>query len=105
MSVRVGLYEFFAYAVPGVFYLLIGGFAASLFGLLPLTWQTINTLSFTSLILIAGAGFVAGYIMDFFADRFADGFRTKGTAKTALQQFKGFHPWIKVNFTADDWAY
>ena len=42
--------------------------------------------------------------MGFFADKFADGFRTKGTAKTALQQFKRFHPWIEVNFTADDWG-
>jgi hypothetical protein len=42
--------------------------------------------------------------MDFFADKFADRFRAKGTAKAALQQFKRFHPWIEVNFTADDWG-
>lgn len=104
MSIRVGLYDFFAYTVPGVFYLLIGGFAASLFGLLSLTWQTINSLSFTALILLTGAGFVTGYIMDFFADKFADRFRSKGTARAALQQFKSFHPWIEVNFAADDWG-
>jgi len=104
MSVRIGLYEFFAYTIPGVFYLLIAGFAASIFGLLPITWSTVNDLSLTSLIILTGAGYVCGYLMDFFAYRLARPFRPKATVEATLQSFEKQHPWIRKNFTYSDWG-
>lgn len=32
MAIRIGLYDFFAYTIPGVFYLLVAGYAATVFG-------------------------------------------------------------------------
>lgn len=104
MSIRIGLYEFFAYTVPGVVYLLIAGFAASIFGLLPITWQALNDLSLTSLALLVGAGYVVGYLMDYFAYKWTRLFRPKSTAARSLQVFQRYYPAVETNFTSYQWG-
>ena len=41
MSIRIGLYDFFGYTIPGIFYLLIAWYAAVLFNLVPADFQAL----------------------------------------------------------------
>lgn len=60
MSIKLGIYDFFAYTIPGVFYILVGIFGLAVFGFAGVDLQTVNGLSLVGGILLAGAGYGTG---------------------------------------------
>ncbi len=55
MSIKLGIYDFFAYTIPGIFYLLVGVVVLALFGVIDLNTQTVNDLSLAGAIVLAAA--------------------------------------------------
>lgn len=103
MSVRIGLYDFFAYTIPGVFYLLIASYAAMAFGLLPLNWNAVSNLSLPVLIILTGTGYVVGILFTSIAQKWTRLFRTRKQSRIAFLEFTESHPWLNVKFESTDW--
>lgn len=103
MAIRISLYDFFAYTVPGVFYLLVVGFAAVVFGLLPADWSAFNDLSLTALIILVGAGYVVGILCTAVAQYWSRLFRSRKQSRIAFREFASEHPWLRVYFEPADW--
>ena len=104
MSIRIGIYDFFAYTIPGVFYLMIAGFTVAAFGLAPLDWGAVNSLAFFAVIVLVGAGYVAGMILDSIAYRWMQLYLGRNTdqRRDAFDAFAKHNPQLKLNFSASD---
>lgn len=103
MSVRIGVYDFFAYTIPGVLYLGIILFALAIFGVVPLTWNSLNDVSFAGLIFLVGAGYALGMLLDVIAEQWSYLFRKRKTPYLMLEKFAHLHQSIQCNFSANDW--
>lgn len=103
MSVRISLYDFFAYTIPGVFYLLIAGYAAVTFSWVPFDLQTINSLSLGTLIILAGAGYVVGMVCDRLSAQWGRLFGQRGTSTRAYNEFLQKHPDVELHFRPSDY--
>jgi len=77
MSIKLGIYDFFAYTIPGIFYLIIASYAAKLFGFVTLDFDHLTKLSLISVIFIAGVGYITGMILDPLARKWHLLFRPK----------------------------
>lgn len=106
MSIRIGLYDFFAYALPGIFYLIIVGFWLASFGLVMIDLKTLESLSASSLLVIVGAGYIVGQLIDPIAYRWMRIFqsRNRDAVKIAFNEFHSQHPWLVLNFKPADWG-
>ena len=106
MSIRIGLYDFFAYTLPGVFYLLIVAFGLVIFGFVKIDFQSLSNLSLFSFLLFLGGGYLVGLLLDPLAYRWGRLFqkRTRDARKLAFETFHNDHPWVTLNFKSGDWG-
>ena len=106
MSIRVGLYDFFAYTLPGIFYLAILGFWLHSFGLLVIDFSILKDIYWAVLFLVVGAG----YIIALLIDPIAYGSmrllykRNRDVAKAAYDGFTQRYSWVNLNYDAKDWG-
>src|SRR5215211_3679945 len=100
MSIRIGLYDSFAYTLPGTFYLFIIGFWLNVFCLIRMDLRTINKLSLLFLFIILGAGYIMGLLFDPLAYRWVRLFqgRNRDAAKAAYNEFIDRHKWVNLDF-------
>lgn len=103
MSITLGIYDFFAYTIPGAFYLMIAAYAATLFGVIKVDVAQVNDVSLFSALLLAGVAFVAGFIMDPLTKRWATLFRRGDAARAGYESFLRTSPGFKANFSTYDW--
>jgi hypothetical protein len=106
MSIRISLYDFFSYTIPGIIYLIIIGFWANAFGLVNVDIKTINSLSVSSALIIVGAGYIIGSLMDLLSYRWMRLFyrRNIDEAKAAFDEFQSRTPWLALEFKHTDWG-
>jgi hypothetical protein len=106
MSIRIGLYDFFAYTLPGVCYILIAVYGLAIFGFINIDLSLLNSLSLFSVLALIGAGYIIGLLFDPIAYRWARLFQksNRETARLAFDEFSSRHPWLKANFKAADWG-
>jgi hypothetical protein len=106
MSIRISLYDFFAYTLPGVAYLIIFAFWLDAFGVLELDLTTLNSLSLPVVLLLLGAGYLTSLLLDPLAYRWVRLFqrRNSDAAQAALEEFLRWHPWVDLRFRAADWG-
>lgn len=106
MSIRTGIYDFFAYTIPGIFYLFIVGFGLFLFNINLMDLFSINTMSYYNVLILIFWGFIVGIIMDTFADKFVLIFiKSHHEARdSAFNEFSNKHPWVKYKIKPVDWA-
>jgi hypothetical protein len=106
MSIRIGLYDFFAYTIPGMFYLLIIGLWLSAFQLVTLNGAILKEFPLFALPLIIGAGYIAGLLLDPIAYRWLRLFRgrNRDAVKSSFESFCNRHKWLDVKFRASDWT-
>ncbi|MFZ2360610.1 MAG: hypothetical protein WA040_14820 [Anaerolineae bacterium] len=103
MSIKLGVYDFFAYTIPGVFYLLIGIVALALFGVTNVDLQTVNSLSLVGAVLLAGAGYATGLVMDPLAMRWHGRFGPRQREKIeAFGELMADYPHLTPRFNAHD---
>jgi hypothetical protein len=106
MSIRIGLYDFFAYTIPGVFYILIIGFWLNAFQFVTLDGAALNNLPLFVLFIIVGAGYVTGLLLDPIAYRWLRLFRSRNrdAVKSSFESFCNRYKWLDVKFSASDWS-
>ncbi len=106
MSIRVGLYDFFAYTLPGVFYLSIIGFWLNAIDLLVIDFSALKDFSLSILFAIVIVGYIIGLLIDPLAYRLMRLFQSRNgdAAKAAYDEFTQQHTWVKLGYDAKDWA-
>lgn len=106
MSIRVGLYDFFAYTLPGIFYFAIIGFWLIVFDLLVIDFFALKDLSLVILFTIIGASYITGVLIDPLAYRWMRLFqrRNRDAAKAAFDEFTQRHTWVNLGYDAKDWG-
>lgn len=107
MSIRVSLYDFFAYTLPGIFYLGIIGFWLNTVGLLVVDFASIKDALGAITFLIVGAGYILGLLIDDpLAYKWISFFqgRNSKAAKVAFDEFTQRHPWVNLNYEYKDWG-
>lgn len=105
MSIRVGLYDFFAYTIPGVFYLLVAWFGLTTFNIIGLDLTILNDLSIFIILILLGAGYILGQLVDPVAYNWLS-FRKGSNEKARQKAFDAFgqnYPWIKLGFAPEEW--
>lgn len=102
MSIRIGLYDFFAFTIPGAFYLLTLGYLYANYGTQTIDFQIFR--EFTSLLILLGAmvAYIVGNLLDKAARQWQQFFIPKDTAKTVLDAFKANHPQFTYKFQHTD---
>ena len=106
MSIRVTVYDFFAYTIPGVFYLVVGWFGLTLFDIIDFDPTELSELPIFIYIFWLGAGYILGILLDKVAYRwlsFRYGNNRKARQK-ALYSFYQKYPWIELKFTPEVWG-
>ena len=103
MSIKINLYDFFAYTVPGSLYLIATFYFCLIFGVLNLDWQLIReTIKDQSLLLII-LSYLAGFTFDPISRYWYRRFAPLGLEKIMFDVFRVAHPDINVKFTPSDW--
>jgi hypothetical protein len=106
MSIRIGLYDFFAFTLPGIFYLIIISFWLNTLGLLAVDFSTLSDFSLAFLFLIIGAGYILGLLIDPLAYSWMRLFqsRNKEEVKVAYDEFTQRHAWVNMEYDSKDWG-
>lgn len=103
MSIRIGIYDFFAYTIPGALYLIAVGYLATIFGLAALNFQWLANLAGLQVLALAMFAYIGGLIVDPIAMRWSHLFRARDLSGIKLDEFKKAHPDLDVKFKASDW--
>mgnify|MGYP000893695996 CR=1 FL=1 len=103
MSITIGVFDFFSYAIPGSLYLLTAIYLVSIF-----SGSTVNIQSITltgELIVVFGVGgYITGVLFDLIARTIWDWiFKDDQVKVKALADFKKRSEKVKVRFGAEDW--
>jgi hypothetical protein len=101
--IKLGIYDFFAYTVPGVFYLFTTAYFCIAFGVVTIDLQALLNLSFIQILLVAGLAYVTGFILDRIARLWDRLFRPKNLAQVVLDEFKLTHRELDFKFEGADW--
>ena len=106
MSIRISLYDFFAYTIPGIFYIFLAAFGLDLFNVIPLDFTLLSDLSLFIFLLLAGTSYVIGQLLDTVAYRWMRLLRGRNriAREKAHHLFHERYPWIQLHFQPDEWA-
>ncbi|MCA9734688.1 hypothetical protein KC799_21325, partial [candidate division KSB1 bacterium] len=105
MSIRLSLYDFFAYTIPGTFYILVALFGLVIFDIIDPDPTFLTDLSLFAFIILLGAGYILGLLIDAFAYRwlwFWQG-NNEIARKSAFDFFHKQYPWIELHITPEEW--
>ncbi len=108
MSISIGIYDLFAYTIPGLFYLYVIFEALRQFKVFRLDISNIpdipsgyGLLVFVLLVVVAH---LLGHLLDYFAQRFVfQLLRRKKDSDRALRELKERYPKIDIRFETTDW--
>lgn len=105
MSINLGIYDFFAYLVPGFLYLfLINDFFARMGWASYDLAQANQQIGIGTIGAVVLAAYIVGHLFDFFAHWFCYSLLTrKSMAETALEQIKRQYPALKIAFEPKDY--
>lgn len=94
---------FFAYTIPGVFYLAILVYTLALFGFIAFDISKWTDMSLVVAGFVVGAGYVTGMVTDYLAELWHRLFNPKGRANPAFESLGTRHPDFKPTFRPSDW--
>jgi hypothetical protein len=100
MSFSVGVYDLFAYTIPGFFYLFVGNEILKSFGFSPLNYQAISNP--TTIALLIFAAFVLGHVMDFVADKWKSFLEKEKVSTLAVDTLKRNFPDLNIKFQPNE---
>ncbi len=105
MSIRIGIYDFFANMIPGVFYILVTAFGLTIFGIVDLDLFQIQDISLFGFVTLLAAGFILGQMLDMVAYKWFCLFkkRNRFERKEVFASFQQKYPWIEINYRHEDW--
>jgi len=103
MSIRIGIYDFFAYTIPGGFYLLTIAYLCLISGLATIDFQSLSNPSIVQAIVVAILAYIAGLVFDPIAQPWYRLFKPKSFSKKVLDEFKESYTDLEIKFQARDW--
>jgi hypothetical protein len=104
MSIQFGIYDFFAYAVPGGLYLFSLIYILSVFTGTKFDFAVLSNLSIVSIVLIVIPAYIIGLVVDRIAVFWYRNFEPKQLAELVLEKFKKEHSNLEFKFQGKDWA-
>lgn len=109
MSISIGIYDLFAYTIPGLFYLYVVYEWLSRLGIIHFNFTDIPDLSSGAGLLIAiflaVIAHLAGQFFDYFARLFVFRLlRPRKISEVSLQKIKERHHNLDIQFEARDWS-
>jgi hypothetical protein len=104
MSIRVGLYDFFAYTIPGGLYLFTITYLGIILGWIKIDFQVFNNLSVMQVSVLIALAYITGMILEPIAKQWQRIFKSKGISQKVLDGFKEKHADLDIRFRAWDWA-
>jgi hypothetical protein len=107
-NVRIGLYDFFAYTVPGGMYLFAICYVLARTQTIQIDQQLQKQLqdfilSLLGIVIITIASYASGLIFDFLTSKWSRLFRGKKFSQQIWDEFTKIHPNLTVKFQASDW--
>jgi hypothetical protein len=103
MSIQLSIYDFFAYTIPGGFYLLTAVYVAGVFGFSKFDFQQLSDLSIIQVLLVTIPAYILGHITDRIATFWYRLFEPKKLAQTVLDGLIKNYPHLDFKFQARDW--
>ncbi len=100
MSFSVGVYDLFAYTIPGFFYLFVGNEVLKSFGFSHLNYQDISNP--TTVAVLAFAAFVLGHVMDFVADKWKSFLEKEKVSTLAIDTLRRNFPDLNIKFQPNE---
>ena len=102
MSIRIGIYDFFAYTIPGGLFLLLLFYGLDSFGV-PGIWEKLNTLTTPQIFLLVVGAYLIGFVFNPFATKWSVWFEPRSFEQDALDRIKKRNPALPVDIAAHDW--
>lgn len=106
MTLWLSLYDFFAYMIPGVFYILVVAGGLNIFGFISINETSLNNSSLFTFLILLGVGYVLGQLIDPVAYKWLGFF--KGKSRTARVKtftlFQAQNPELELQFNPKDWS-
>jgi hypothetical protein len=103
MSIRLGLYDFFAYTLPGGLYLLVLTYAAVILGIANADFKILANLSAVQIAVVIAAAYFISYVFDPVARAWHRLFKGHGYVKRVHDEYKAHHPEIELKARPGDW--
>jgi hypothetical protein len=105
MSIKISLYDFFAYTIPGAVYLTVAAYTAVLFGLMKLDLNALNSISIAAGLFLLGASYVVGMVMDPLANLWHRLFGSRDSKRLAMETIRRRHVSVQPTFEAGDFIF
>jgi hypothetical protein len=104
MNLRIGLYDFFAYTVPGSLYVFVAYYLLVLLGWLKPDAIRLSDLTFAQVVAIAVIAYLAGMLLSPVANRWLWLFRRRESVIAGqFERFKRDHPYLQVQVDGPVW--
>lgn len=102
MSIRIGIYDFFAYTIPGALMLLSILWFLDALGIQEI-WIKFNSLNTFQIVLSVVCCYLAGYVGDPFLAKWSGLFEPRNFVHDTLDQLKKRNPEIEASINPVDW--
>jgi hypothetical protein len=103
MAITLGVYDLFAFTIPGILYLYIANEFLKLFGLAHIEFQQINNI--ISAVLIMTVGYILAQILELPARNWRRWRQIGESPAKAIEKLKTNHPNTKIDFSTQDWSF
>lgn len=102
--IRISIYDFFAYTLPGSFYLAVIFYTGISLRFTDFDFQRLSSISTFQTIALAIIAYVIGIVFDPAAKRWYWLFKPKDLPEKVLTNFKKEHPLMDIKFKSNDWS-
>ena len=103
MNISIGIYEFFAYTVPGAFFLLIALYGGVIFGWVEPELAWLEKAWLLALVVFVALSYVVGLLMYPVCLPWNKLFLVKGLNKQALEKAKQMRQEMELNISEREW--
>lgn len=103
MNISIGIYEFFAYTLPGAFFLLVALYSGVIFGWLEPNLAWLEKTWLLILVVFVALSYVVGLLMYPICLPWNKLFLVKGLNKQTLENAKKMRPELEANFSEREW--
>ncbi|RMG90967.1 MAG: hypothetical protein D6706_18705, partial [Chloroflexi bacterium] len=103
MTIQLGIYDFFAYAVPGGLYLLLFIYLLASFSGIKLDFATLSNLSLVQSLIFIVVAYLVGLVVDRIAVFWYRIFEPKQLEDKVLEKFKQRYSNLEFRFQGRDW--
>jgi hypothetical protein len=103
MSITIGIYDFFAYTLPGGFYLFLICYCLWLLNLIQIDFQTLNTVETPVMFLGLSIAYILGLLMNALARQWHRLFAREDVIKSTLEKIREDYPELVFTIQARDW--